>query len=75
MNKIYDNGNQLIGEYGKIVEYAKKQFENNGYEDIKVLLSELQELDLDNDTIICVNYDNGMGNTFDWWEQDTSIID
>lgn len=66
MNKIYDNGDMLLGEYKQLLEFANKQLIDN--EDDEIILDfkrELEELQLDNDTIVCVNCNNGMGNLYD----------
>ena len=29
--------------------------------------------ELDDDTIVCINYDSSMGNTYDWWDKKDCI--
>ena len=71
MNKIYDNGELLLGKYKHLLEFANKQLIDN--EDDEVALEfkkELEDLKLDDDTIVCVNYSSGMGNSYDWWSKE-----
>lgn len=70
MNKIYDNGYMLLGEYKHLLKFVDKQLIDN--EDDEIILTikqELEDLKLDDDTIVCINYDSGMGNTYDWWDK------
>lgn len=70
MNKIYDNGYMLLGGYKHLLKFVDKQLIDN--EDDEIILTikqELEDLKLDDDTIVCINYDNGMGNTYDWWDK------
>ncbi len=66
MNNIYDNGELLLGTKKDILDYWKNNavnidsdFEEEVKEDLK---------DLKDDTIVCINYDNGMGYTIDYWD-------
>ena len=63
MKEIYDNGRVCLGEVGKIrqqlIDNAEETWEN---EDI---LEELK--DLDDNTIVAINYDNGMGYSIEYW--------
>lgn len=74
MKKIYDNGEILLGEVKKIKEYTLKQF-------IKGLIDEEFKTDVLNDlkdfkdnTIVAINYDNGMGYSIDYWD-DSDVIE
>ena len=51
-----------------ILEYTKRQNEAQliEEEDYQEIVETLE--DLEDNTIICINYDNGMGMTFDWWK-------
>jgi len=68
MNNLYDNGEMLLGTKRDILEYTKRQNEAQliEEEDYQEIVETLE--DLEDNTIICINYDNGMGMTFDWWE-------
>lgn len=69
MQNIYDNGEMCLGEVKKIIEY----FNTTGadIEEYKDLLKELKELN--DDDIVAINYDNGMGYSIDWWTKDDKV--
>lgn len=74
MNKIYDNGEILLGRAKDILNYMENNnnsFDENDYIDIKNDLKEL--LESDEDVIVYVNYDNGMGYFIDYWNKDDEI--
>lgn len=67
MNGLYDNGEMLLGTKRDILNYIKRQFDGEliaecDYHEVIDVLR-----DLDYDTIIAINYDHGMGMSFDWW--------
>lgn len=78
MNNIYDNGYQLLGTIKNIKDYAKKgikHFKNIGddyvvetFEETLEIIEELKEYK--EDTIIMINYENGMGFTWEIWTSD-----
>ena len=63
MQNIYDNGRLCLGEVGKI----RQQLIDNAEEtwEIKDILEELKELE--DNTIVAINYDNGMGYSIEYW--------
>ena len=63
MQNIYDYGRLCLGEVGKI----KQDLIDNGAEtwEIDDLFHELE--DLDDNTIVAINYDNGMGYSIEYW--------
>ena len=63
MQNIYDNGRLCLGEVGKI----KQDLIDNGAEtwEIEDILEELKELE--DNTIVAINYDNGMGYSIEYW--------
>lgn len=68
MKNIYDNGTVILGEVKKIKEYSKKQLDNK-------LIDEEEYLDIENELkyfndndIVAVNYDCGMGLSIEGWE-------
>lgn len=69
MKEIYDNGEMCLGEVKKIIEY----FNTTGadIEEYEDLLKELKELN--DDDIVAINYDNGMGYSIDWWTKKDKI--
>ena len=73
MEKIYDNGELLLGEVKKIKEYTLKQY-NNGIIDEEFKVDVLNDLkDFKDNTIVAINYDNGMGYSIDYWD-DSDVI-
>jgi len=65
MNKIYDNGEILLGKVKDIIEYTKKQGTID--EEMEEILQDLK--DFEDNTIVAINYDNGMGYTIDYWDE------
>ena len=63
MKNIYDNGKVCLGEVGKI----RQQLIDNAEEtwEIEDILAELKELE--DNTIVAINYDNGMGYSIEYW--------
>lgn len=74
MNKIYDNGEILLGKAKDILNFMDcndEYFDRNDYIDIENDLKEL--LEDDEDVIVYINYDNGMGYFIDYWNKDDEI--
>lgn len=73
MSYIYDNGTKLIGKCGDILEYTRRQAEAQtiNEEDYEEILEELKDKDFD--TIVCIDYDFGMGMVFDFWDEDDKL--
>ena len=69
MQNIYDNGEVCLGEVKKIIEH----FNTIGadIEEYEDLLEELKELN--DDDIVAINYDNGMGYSIDYWTNEDII--
>ena len=63
MQNIYDNGEMCLGEVGKI----RQQLIDNAEEtwEIEDILEELKEFE--DNTIVAINYDNGMGYSIEYW--------
>ena len=63
MKEIYDNGRLCLGEVGKI----RQQLIDNAEEtwEIEDILAELKELE--DNTIVAINYDNSMGYSIEYW--------
>lgn len=60
---IYDNGTKILGKVSAVINYINN---NDGNEEEKEeLLKDLKEL-YSND-IVCIDYDNPMGYTLDYW--------
>lgn len=65
MENIYDNGTILLGKINNIKNYVRKNFEN--FEEFEELIQDLEEFD--EETIVTINYDNGMGYIINYWEK------
>ena len=71
MNKIYDNGALMLGNVQDLIMEIEKELKN-GVDifcaDMEDILKELKELrDIDYEMVVCINYDNGMGYSIDYW--------
>lgn len=67
MNNLYDNGTILLGTKKDIVnQIYNNMLEEEQDEQYQEILEDLK--DFKDDTIIALNYDNGMGYSFDYWE-------
>lgn len=70
MNNLYDNGTMVLGEVKKVKEYLIKYSEDEDL-GVKDILKDLE--DLEEDIIVAINYDCGMGYSFDYWEKEDII--
>lgn len=74
MDKIYDNGQVMLGNVKMIKEEIKKQLKN-GVDmfctDMEEILNDLKQFS--NETIVSINYDFGMGYMIDYWNEDDII--
>lgn len=78
MNKLYDNGSMLLGRKKDIEEYSKyliKHYSKVGddyvVETAEEILEEIKDFK-DND-ILCINYENGMGYSIDYWDDKDEV--
>lgn len=71
MNKIYDNGSLMLGNVQNVIMEVERQKRENIDmldADMEEMLKDLKELrDIDYEMVVCINYDNGMGYTIDYW--------
>lgn len=77
MNKIYDNGALMLGNVQdlimKIEREIKEDIDMLGA-DMEDILKELRELrDIDYEMVVCIDYDNGMGYSIDYWSSNDII--
>ena len=63
MQNIYDNGEMCLGEVGKIRQHLIDNAEETW--EIEDILEELKEFE--DNTIVAINYDNGMGYSIEYW--------
>lgn len=77
MNKIYDNGALMLGNVQDLIMEIESEIKENidmFCADMEDILKELKELrDMDYNMIVCINYDNGMGYTMDYWRENDII--
>ena len=66
MNNVYDNGELLLGQVDKVIDYLGLMYYEEGI-DVNDLINDLRELDKNG--IVCVNYDNPMGYSIDYWDK------
>ena len=74
MDCIYDNGAIMLGSVKMVREEIQKEIKENVdmfCVDMEELLKDLEELS--NETIVAINYDNGMGYSIDYWHEDDII--
>jgi len=72
MNNIYDNGTILLGEKEKVVnQIYNNMLEEEQDEFYMEILEELK--DFKDNTIVAINYDNGMGYSIDYWEKEDIV--
>ena len=68
MGYIYDNGYKLLGLKQDLISYLRDSLITSDMEEeIYDIIKELQELE--DDTVVVINYDNGMGYTINYWEE------
>jgi hypothetical protein len=69
MNNIYDNGAIVLGTIYNVKEYLCKNCED--FDDIKEIIEDLENYD--EDTIVAINYDMGMGYNIDYWRKNDIV--
>ena len=77
MKNIYDNGALMLGNVQDLIMEIEREIK----EDIDMLgadmediLKELKELrDIDYEMVVCINYDNGMSYSIDYWSSNDII--
>lgn len=77
MKNIYDNGALMLGNVQDLImeieREIKKDIDMLGA-DMEELIKDLKELrDIDYEMVVCINYDNGMGYSIDYWSSNDII--
>lgn len=72
MNSVYDNGAMMIGNIDLVIKEIKREIEKDiDMSDVNTeeLLKDLEDLKVQVPSveIVSVNYDTGMGYSFDYW--------
>ena len=65
MDCIYDNGEMCLGKVSDIIKYLLDNAEETW--EIEDIIIDLR--DLEDDTIVAINYDHGMGYSIDYWTE------
>lgn len=77
MNKIYDNGALMLGNVKDLIMEIEREMKENIdmlYIDTEDLLKDLKELrDVDYEMVVCINYDNGMSYSLDYWSSNDIV--
>lgn len=75
--KIYDNGTRLLGMVMNLKRYITEKYIVLNIEDLDEemtdILEELEEYD--ENSIVCINYDFGMGYLIDEWKESDKLKD
>jgi hypothetical protein len=72
MNKLYDNGEILLGRKKDIVnQIYNNMLEEENDEEYTEILEEIK--DFEDNTILAIDYDNGMGYSIDYWEDKDEV--
>lgn len=69
MNNLYDNGTMVLGRKDKVYKYLIDNAEETW--EIEDILHDIE--DLEEDTIVAINYDLGMGYSIDYWDSKDRI--
>ena len=71
MKNIYDNGALMLGNVQDLIMEIEREIKQDidmFDVDMEDLLKDLKELrDIDYDMVVCINYDNGMSYSIDYW--------
>lgn len=69
MDCIYDNGEMCLGKVSDITKYLLDNAEETW--EIEDIIIDLR--DLEDDTIVAINYDHGMGYSIDYWRENDRV--
>lgn len=69
MNCIYDNGEMCLGKVSDIIKYLLDNAEETWV--IEDIIIDLR--DLEDDTIVAINYEHGMGYSIDYWREKDKV--
>lgn len=62
---VYDNCEKIIGNVKNVKQYVENNCED--YEEVKDMIEELKNFE--ENTIVLLDYNNGMGFTIDYWTE------
>ena len=69
MNNVYDNGTMILGNTKKVKEYLIENCEECW--EVEDILTDIKEFE--DNTIVAINYDLGMGYSIEWWTENTKV--
>lgn len=69
MTNVYDNGEMVLGNVYNVKNYICKYCDEPA--EIKEIINFLE--DLDEDTIVVINYDMGIGYSIDYWIKESEV--
>lgn len=78
MNSVYDNGGVMIGNIDLVIKELKREIEKDiDMSDVSTeeLLKDLEDLKVQvpNVSIVIIDYDTGMGYSFNYWTTSDEI--
>lgn len=74
MEKVYDNGEKIIGNVDKVKDYVRNNCES--IDEVSDLLQDLEDFSKYNkNCIVMVNYDFPMNYSIDIWEKNDIVED
>lgn len=68
-NNVYDNGTMVLGSVYNVKDYICRNCDD--LEEVKELIEDLENFD--ENVIVAVNYDSGMGYSIDYWGQECIV--
>ena len=69
MLNVYDNGEVCLGRVKDLIKYFVENCEDK--DELRALLEGFEKLE--EDGIVALNYDHGMGYSFGWWKQSDKV--
>ena len=77
MNNVYDNGALMLGNIENVIKAVEREIKKDidmCCIDARDLLKDLIQLkSVDSSMIVCINYENGMGYTIDYWRKNDIV--
>ena len=77
MKNIYDNGALMLGNVQDLIMEIEREIKEDidmFCADMEEIIKDLKELrDIDCEMVVCINYDNGMGYSIDYWSSNDII--
>lgn len=68
-NNVYDNGTMVLGNIYNVKDYICRNCDD--FDEVKDIIKDLE--DWEEDTMVAINYDCGMGYSIDYWEQNSKV--